>query len=75
MAARRRPSAPARNAARWLPQQLAALAAQDVPGPWEVVWADNGSCDATRQLAASWRDRLPLRVVDLVHPSLSARDR
>lgn len=55
---------PARNAARWLDQQLAALAAQDVPVPWEVVVADNGSCDATRQVAASWRDRLPVRVVD-----------
>ncbi|HEX6567759.1 MAG TPA: GNAT family N-acetyltransferase, partial [Acidimicrobiales bacterium] len=55
---------PARNAAEWLDQQLAALARQQVPVPWEVVVADNGSTDATRALAEGWRDRMPVRVVD-----------
>jgi glycosyltransferase involved in cell wall biosynthesis len=43
--------------------QLAALEAQTYQGAWEVVVADNGSTDGTPRLAASWSDRLALRVV------------
>jgi glycosyltransferase involved in cell wall biosynthesis len=55
---------PARNAADILDQQLAALARQQVPVPWEVVVADNGSTDGTAAVAESWRDRVPVRVID-----------
>jgi hypothetical protein len=44
--------------------QLAALARQQCPVPWEVLVCDNGSTDGTVALANSWADRLPLRVVD-----------
>lgn len=44
--------------------QLAALAAQDCPVPWEVLLCDNGSSDGTVALAERWAGRLPLRVID-----------
>jgi glycosyltransferase involved in cell wall biosynthesis len=56
---------PVRNAAKTLPSQLEALAAQDYEGPWEVVIADNGSTDGSAALARRWAAELPpLRVVD-----------
>lgn len=55
---------PARDAARWIDAQLGALACQEVPVPWEVVVADNGSTDDTVARAEAWADRLPVRVVD-----------
>ncbi len=55
---------PVLDAAEWLGHQLAALAAQDVPVPWEVLVADNGSTDETVDVALSWRKDLPLRLVD-----------
>ena len=56
---------PARNAEATLAQQLAALADQSYEGRWEVVVADNGSSDRTREVAHAWAHRLPcLRVVD-----------
>jgi GT2 family glycosyltransferase len=45
--------------------QLAALAAQEYPGEWEVIVADNGSTDGSRAVAESLRGRLPaLRWID-----------
>ncbi|MET9296203.1 glycosyltransferase [Streptomyces sp. NPDC003077] len=56
---------PVRNGARTLPDQLRALAAQTYTGPWEVLVVDNGSTDATRDVAENARSSLPeLRVID-----------
>jgi glycosyltransferase involved in cell wall biosynthesis len=52
------------NAADVLGVQLAALARQGCPAPWEIIVCDNGSGDGTVALAQSWADRLPLRVID-----------
>jgi glycosyltransferase involved in cell wall biosynthesis len=53
-----------RDAQDVLGVQLAALARQESPVPWEVLICDNGSTDRTVALAETWADRLPLRVVD-----------
>jgi glycosyltransferase involved in cell wall biosynthesis len=46
-------------------EQLAALAAQDYGGPWELVVVDNGCSDGSLELAERWRSRLPsLTIVD-----------
>ncbi len=56
---------PVRNGAATIDAQLAALAGQTYPGPWEVVVADNGSTDATARIVRRWADRIPrLRLVD-----------
>jgi glycosyltransferase involved in cell wall biosynthesis len=57
---------PARNSASSIGAQLAALAAQDFAGRWEVVVADNGSTDATAAIvtAATNGFPVPLRVLD-----------
>jgi glycosyltransferase involved in cell wall biosynthesis len=44
---------PARNAAATLPRTLAALAAQDLDRPYEVIVVDDGSADRTAELAAA----------------------
>jgi glycosyltransferase involved in cell wall biosynthesis len=56
---------PVKDGAAVLPGQLAALAAQEVGEPWEVIVADNGSVDGLAALVAEWTDRIPgLRLVD-----------
>lgn len=54
---------PCLDAADVLPVQLGALARQACPVPWEVVVADNGSSDGSREVAASFRGELPALTV------------
>ncbi|MGO8873580.1 MAG: glycosyltransferase [Acidimicrobiales bacterium] len=56
---------PVRNGMPWLEEQLRSLAGQECPEPWEVVVADNGSDDGSRELAESWAvENSRFRVVD-----------
>jgi glycosyltransferase involved in cell wall biosynthesis len=56
---------PARNAASTIGIQLASLAEQDYPQPWEVVVVDNASHDDTAAIVHSWFGRLAnLRLVE-----------
>lgn len=45
-------------------EQLEALTRQTFAGAWEVVVADNGSRDRSREVALGYAQRLPLRLVD-----------
>ena len=55
---------PVYNAAATIGEQLEALAHQDFAGGWELLIADNGCTDRTRDIAANFADRLPMRVID-----------
>jgi glycosyltransferase involved in cell wall biosynthesis len=56
---------PVRNGMPWIEAQLRSLAAQQCSEPWEVVIADNGSTDGSRELARTWaEDHANIRVVD-----------
>jgi GT2 family glycosyltransferase len=56
---------PVYNGVDTLGQQLEALAAQKLDQPWELIVADNGSTDGSRETAASWAARIPdLRLLD-----------
>ena len=55
---------PVRNGADTIAEQLEALAQQEYDGAWEVVVADNGSSDATREVVTGFRGLPELRLVD-----------
>jgi glycosyltransferase involved in cell wall biosynthesis len=55
---------PCFNGADHIREQLEALANECVPVPWEVVIADNGSSDDSREICTEYLDRMPLRMVD-----------
>jgi glycosyltransferase involved in cell wall biosynthesis len=55
---------PCRNAEAHLGDALAALAAEHLHQRWEVVIADNGSTDSTREVVRRFEDVLDVRVVD-----------
>jgi GT2 family glycosyltransferase len=58
-----------RNGMPWLEEQLCAVAGQKLSAEWEVVVADNGSHDSTRDCVAHWSRRVPrLRLVDAAVP-------
>lgn len=56
---------PCLNAEATLGAQLEALSRQSWPGEWEVLVADNGSTDRSREIVESYRGRIPgLRLID-----------
>ncbi len=56
---------PCLNAEAYLGDQLEALASQVYDGPWEVVFADNGSSDRSLETVLRYRERLPcVKLVD-----------
>lgn len=55
---------PVFDSASVIGDQLDALVAQDFSGEWELLIADNGCTDATTEIASTYADRLPIRVVD-----------
>lgn len=56
-----------RNGASTIAEQLAALAAQDCPSPWELVIVDNGCTDSTLEIVESFSSRLPSLTVAAAH--------
>ncbi|GLY30205.1 glycosyltransferase family A protein [Kineosporia sp. NBRC 101731] len=62
-----------RNSASTLAGTLESVAAQEYPGWWETVVVDNGSRDATVEVAQGFAGRLPnLRVLRVPEPGFQA---
>ena len=60
------------NGERFIEEQLASIASQH-PAPFEVVIADDGSTDRTRELVASALSDVPFRVLFLGHGHVGLR--
>jgi len=64
---------PCGNAAAYLATQLEAVAAQQFDGNWEVILADNGSTDGSKEIARQFLSRIPnFRIVDAIGPKTAA---
>ncbi len=56
---------PCFNAGQTISQQLEALTKQEWSQPWEIIIADNGSTDNSREIIQAYQDKLPhLRLID-----------
>lgn len=62
-----------RNRARQIGEFLESVVAMSPPAvaSWELILVDNGSTDGTAEVARSFGDRLPLRIVREEQPGLS----
>jgi len=58
---------PVRNAARYLPDALEALASQKFAADWELVLVDNGSSDSSVAIALNFKNQLPALNIKMVH--------
>lgn len=56
-----------RNGEDHIREQLESLAAQDHPGPWELIVVDDGSTDRTTSIVEEFVPELPLRLVQIEH--------
>lgn len=68
---------PVRDGMPYLEDQLRALNAQNCPVPWEVLIAENGSTDGSKELAESWvehHDRFRLVDASAVDGAPAARN-
>ncbi|HRJ00685.1 MAG TPA: glycosyltransferase, partial [Hyphomonas sp.] len=54
---------PCYNGASTLAAMLDSLVAQTFKGEWELLFVNNGSTDNSVEIAMSYADRLPVRVV------------
>lgn len=63
---------PAKNAEKYLAQQLEALARQDFDAAWELLLVDNGSTDATAAVARSFGSKLPIETLYCDRPGVNA---
>lgn len=62
---------PTRNRAEVLKETLNSFVSQDTNANWELLLVDNGCIDDTRQVAASFTSRLPLKTLFEVIPGKS----
>jgi len=61
---------PTRNGEAFLDRVMAALGAQQIGLPWDVLAIDSGSTDRTLEILERWRERFPVRLrVRQIHPT------
>jgi glycosyltransferase involved in cell wall biosynthesis len=64
---------PCFNGAKTIAVQLQALARQNWPGEWEVIFSNNGSTDNTIEIVESFRSQLPYLTVVNAYDSVGSR--